>query len=61
MTYQDIKVAQFCSKGSRAGEWGGGGGAQIKLCEWQLLPLASKRESRFSIWRNSNSTLCSTK
>ena len=43
----------------RAG--GGGGGAQIKLCEWQLLPLASKRESRFSIWRNSNSTLCSTK
>ena len=54
ISYQDIKVAQFCSKGSRAG-------AQIKLCEWQLLPLASKRESRFSIWRNSNSTLCSTK
>ena len=60
MTYQDIKVAQFCSKGSRA-VGAGGGGAQIKLCEWQLLPLASKRESRFSIWRNSNSTLCSTK
>ena len=60
ISYQDIKVAQFCSKGSKAGG-GGGGGAQIKLCEWQLLPLASKRESRFRIWRNSNSTLCSTK
>ena len=48
--------------GGGGGVGGGGGGcAQIKLCEWQLLPLASKRESRFSIWRNSNNTLCSTK
>lgn len=53
-----IKISRlhnFVQKGA------GRGGAQIKLCEWQLLPLASKRESRFSIWRNSNSTLCSTK
>lgn len=55
-----IKISRlhnFVQKGAGRGR----GGAQIKLCEWQLLPLASKRESRFSIWRNSNSTLCSTK
>ena len=54
-----IKISRlhnFVQKGA-----GRGRGAQIKLCEWQLLPLASKRESRFSIWRNSNNTLCSTK
>ena len=61
MTYQDIiSRYQGCTILFKR-EQGGGGGAQIKLCEWQLLPLASKRESRFSIWRNSNNTLCSTK
>lgn len=34
ISYQDIKVAQFCSKGSRAG--GGGGGAQIKLVSGEI-------------------------
>ena len=32
ISYQDIKVAQFCSKGSRAG----GGGAQIKLVSGEI-------------------------
>ena len=50
----------FVQKGAGRGG-GGGGGARIKLCEWHLLPLASKRETRFGLWRNSNSTLCSTK
>ena len=55
MTYQG------CTFLFKREQGGGGGGARIKLCEWHLLPLASKRETRFGLWRNSNSTLCSTK
>ena len=34
-------------KGAGQGGGGEGGRAQSKLYEWQLLPLASKRETRF--------------
>ena len=33
---------------------GGGGGAQSKLYQWQLLPLASKRDT---VWLVKNSSL----
>ena len=50
MTYQgctDIFVKKGAGQGRREGGGGGGGGAQINLCDWQLLQLASKRETRF--------------